>query len=905
MTVNDFRHFYRAIHDYPPFDWQEKLLERVVDKGWPATIDLPTSSGKTSAIDVAVFHLALQAGLGMQERTAALRTFFVIDRRAVVDEASEHASKIATALRDSKDEIVADVARSLRSYGVEVPLKVSTMRGGMYRDSSWADEPNQPLVCVSTVDQVGSRLLFRGYQVGDSSRPVHAGLIGNDSLMIVDEAHLSKAFLDTLGAVQDRYMKWAECPPAKPVRLVQMSATMKGDDKFDLKEESIEKDEKLAARLRASKPAELRTPKKKFEDEMISAARELAAGSDARVVGVIANTVGSARAIFTELEKTKGAEAVLLIGRNRPFCSQELWRKYKDRIAAKEGREIGGLLFVVATQTVEVGANIDFDALVTESAPLNSLRQRFGRLNRLGRPFVAKAVIVLRPKGDVVYGASTENTWKFLSERAPMDFGVMAMKALLEGLDLEPLNAAAGAGPLVFPAHLEFWVQTNPTPSPDPEVAPFLHGEQALDAADVQVVWRGDLGDDPNKWKGIVSLAPPLAAEALALPVAAVRRWLKDQEQEVTDLEGVAIQEAKEEKRDSGRSALRWRGAGKKETKIVEAREIRPGDTIIVPSGYGGADQCGWNPGFPETRDIGDEANKEQAELGLRKPRIRLGLARDLDRDRLAELLGRLRGSDDEEPDPSALKEIVEMLRVEFKGTPRIDSAGAVITWPLQKKEKPPTLPAPDETDEDDDSSFREGRISLKVHTKGVEKFARRYAVGCGLGQDLVEDIALAARLHDLGKCDERFQSWLLGKPFAGTEFLAKSGDNRRLRPAGYPDGARHEMGSVVAASEFESLKSAHDRELVLYLIGVHHGFGRPFFPVWAEDSEYRFAVESDGLVADSGSGHELGRIDSGWVDRFWDLNRKYGYWGLAYLETILRRADCMRSRSEELSGKD
>ena len=64
------------------------------------------------------------------------------------------------------------------------------MRGGMYRDNGWADEPNQPLVCVSTVDQTGSRLLFRGYvQVGPSSRPVHAGLIGTDSLIIVYEAH--------------------------------------------------------------------------------------------------------------------------------------------------------------------------------------------------------------------------------------------------------------------------------------------------------------------------------------------------------------------------------------------------------------------------------------------------------------------------------------------------------------------------------------------------------------------------------------------------------------------------------------------------------------------------------------------------------------------------------------------
>ena len=127
----------------------------------------------------------------------------------------------------------------------------------------------------------------------------------------------------------------------------------------------------------------------------------------------------------------------------------------------------------------------------------------------------------------------------------------------------------------------------------------------------------------------------------------------------------------------------------------------------------------------------------------------------------------------------------------------------------------------------------------------------------------------------------------------------------RIRRLAGYPEGARHEAGSVMAALALGLLDSAHDRDLVLYLIGVHHGNGRPFFPVWDEDSSYRFLVESGGASAEVTSGRELARIDSGWVDRFWSLNRKYGYWGLAYLEGILRRADCMRSRWEERHGSN
>jgi CRISPR-associated endonuclease/helicase Cas3 len=252
------------------------------------------------------------------------------------------------------------------------------------------------------------------------------------------------------------------------------------------------------------------------------------------------------------------------------------------------------------------------------------------------------------------------------------------------------------------------------------------------------------------------------------------------------------------------------------------------------------------------------------------------------------------------------------MLPVRFEGDWRIDSSGTIITWPFQKPPKSASQQhisvASEETDEDDASSFIGRRVPLRAHTMGVVNRARRYAEGCGLAVELIDDIVLAAELHDLGKCDERFQRWLHGRPFGeGDELLAKSGerrtpaDDRRIRrAAGYPDRARHEAGSVMAARQIGLLDHAHDADLVLYLIGVHHGWGRPFFPVWHDDPNYRFPVQSNGVFGEITPGAELARIDSCWVDRFWTLNRKYGYWGLAYLESILRRADCMQSRWEE-----
>ena len=169
LSAGDYPNFYEALHGYKPFPWQRELVNRIVsdpEDRWPSVLALPTSAGKTSAIDVAVFLLALEAGKPMAERRAAIRTFFVVDRRIVVDEAGEHARSIARQLNEppADSAILREVADRLRQFGGEKALHVAVLRGGMYRDGSWAEAPNQPTVCLSTVDQVGSRLLFRGYR---------------------------------------------------------------------------------------------------------------------------------------------------------------------------------------------------------------------------------------------------------------------------------------------------------------------------------------------------------------------------------------------------------------------------------------------------------------------------------------------------------------------------------------------------------------------------------------------------------------------------------------------------------------------------------------------------------------------------------------------------------------------
>ena len=99
----------------------------------------------------------------------------------------------------------------------------------------------------------------------------------------------------------------------------------------------------------------------------------------------------------------------------------------------------------------------------------------------------------------------------------------------------------------------------------------------------------------------------------------------------------------------------------------------------------------------------------------------------------------------------------------------------------------------------------------------------------------------------------------------------------------------RHEFGSLIdlaGLGEFgEATREVQD--LVLHLVAAHHGRARPHFPT---DE----AFDPD---ADDGSVAEIAKETP---RRFARLQRKYGRWGLAYLESLVRAADWLASRGIE-----
>jgi CRISPR-associated endonuclease/helicase Cas3 len=200
LQSDQFADFFRAVHGHAPFDWQRRFAGEVLSKGFHDAVRVPTGCGKTSILDIAVFHLALDADRKPDKRTAARRLCFVIDRRLVVDEVTEHAMRILKAVQAAacgtrNEPTLKAVAGRLAGLAAnpDEPLRVVRLRGGVYREDAWATDPLTPSLIVSTVDQIG-RLLFRGYGVSPRSQPLQAGLLAFDARIILDEAHLSNVF---------------------------------------------------------------------------------------------------------------------------------------------------------------------------------------------------------------------------------------------------------------------------------------------------------------------------------------------------------------------------------------------------------------------------------------------------------------------------------------------------------------------------------------------------------------------------------------------------------------------------------------------------------------------------------------------------------------------------------------
>src|SRR5690606_31722495 len=131
-------------------------------------------------------------------------------------------------------------------------------------------------------------------------RPIHAGLLGRDTLVLLDEVHLARPFEETLSAISRWYSPEPGALLPRPVAFVRMSATVAetSDDTFQL-EEADRKIPRLRPRLTSHKRALLRhvnaprDPAKNSEAIAKAAIRELnrLVKRPVRAIAVIVNRV--------------------------------------------------------------------------------------------------------------------------------------------------------------------------------------------------------------------------------------------------------------------------------------------------------------------------------------------------------------------------------------------------------------------------------------------------------------------------------------------------------------------------------------------------------------------------------------------------------------------------------------
>ena len=187
------------------------------------------------------------------------------------------------------------------------------------------------------------------------------------SAVVMDEIHASQPF--TFGLILESIRSFKRFG----VPLCIMSATMPGymidrlTETLDEPAVIVDHDGQTMRRIRTVF----------LEDSDITelALQQYAKGQK---VIVCANTVRNARAMYEEIISwIKDEKDVMLF--HGSFSVEDKNRILKKLLSRKDEPVI-----LVATQIIEISLDIDFDVLITEAAPIDSLAQRFGRINRYG-----------------------------------------------------------------------------------------------------------------------------------------------------------------------------------------------------------------------------------------------------------------------------------------------------------------------------------------------------------------------------------------------------------------------------------------------------------------------------------------------------------------------------------------
>jgi CRISPR-associated endonuclease/helicase Cas3 len=941
--MQNFEEMFTQITGHKPFPWQKRLYEQFCRGDMPATCDIPTGLGKTSVI--AVWLLALvgrDAGVQLPRRLV-----YVVNRRTIVDQSTEVVIELCKRLKEAEQDIssslngVVKTLKDMCAVGNSDGdlLSISTLRGELADNLQWRFDPMKPTVIIGTVDMIGSKLLFSGYGDTRRTKPLNAGLIGCDTLIVHDEAHLTPAFSLLLRSVEDFQNKVNEVPGIPPFRILELSATSRqaGSSSFQIDDTDYSHKE-INKRLYAKKTLylhEIATPGE-LTEKIVSLAFNH--NDDKTRVVVFVQSPEEAVNVHKLLVEClcKKAEEKWCKENNTARISKKekdtLENRCKENVSILTGEIRGyerdkllnntGMLpfagknspeqtvYLVSTSAGEVGMDLHADHMVSDLSTLDSMIQRLGRVNRFGQT---------EAQVDVVYGAALsekdtkgekeenreteeEDTTRWQEEgekkkdknknpaqqktlallknkmaAEKTDSGTDASPAALLEL-LKEKEAAEAFTPVpealdTTDILLDLWAQTSLMDIPArPEVAPWLHGIQE-NLPETWLAWRHEIAllcdsdlteDDISRW---FQKFPILSKETLRKPTYRLK-WTGAAEKKWIESHG-----------DWPIFVLLANGQGRKMTIADMAKQGKRLNfaTIVFPLKLGGLNDSGFFDIKVETptQDVADHTVQ------------RIVLEKWNDQYRfvpLAEWTSSTPGGTEDSDNKSGwqpwttvkdairVAEIKSRKKAVFKLKVRQANEWEdnLHEWWLVLLKEART--------ENGDARVRVPTID--EHNLAVANIIRLICEKTVLPAGIKEALILAAVHHDLGKAYERWQTAAGHGPAAGLAKPVSGGIDWRIL-----DGYRHELGSLLKALEVGKIKSHTEHELIHHLIATHHGWARPHF----EDRAFPPEVDAE----------TRNRINLDIMKRYISLQERFGYWQLAWLESLFRRADGIASMQQ------
>ena len=484
-----FQHYFRFLTGNDPYPWQRSLFNELIGGKRDLSLGIPTGTGKTSVMQIWLIALGWSKSLPR-------RLVWVVNNRIVVDQGTSEAGDISDELNQlPASDPLRTALESLSAF--RNLLRVSTLRGHRADNREWSNDPSCPAIVVGTVDMIGSRLLFRGY--GDSRywRPKHAGLLAVDSLIVLDEAHLTPAFEELLETL--RILRPASALAGKSFHVIRLSATPRPAETEHVFAHSLSVDEQESPRFHSIYNAEKRLHLLEAADNRTAEALMLELGSKdptPRTI-VFIEKPEDARRFAEKLRSAVGSDRVLLVtGTMRGKERDDLVETPVFQAFTKKDLPEAPV-WIIGTSALEVGANISAERLITTLTTADHLIQRFGRLNRFGDPgaethIVGQAFVIAIParKKD----EHLEATLVYLRSLPPSPEGTFDISCRSMYENVAPPESKP-APPAIAPLeqwHIDLWSQTTAPSRNIPPVEPWLHGSDH-DIPETEVAWRAEV----------------------------------------------------------------------------------------------------------------------------------------------------------------------------------------------------------------------------------------------------------------------------------------------------------------------------------------------------------------------------------------------------------------------------